>query len=588
MPEHRHALISDSHGPFAWHHADAAAREAQTVTADDVDAGLCSLQLDTRQIWRLASQSSGVGTWELLGGLATGAVTGLTALTDAPATAGQPVAVGANNPAFLAWREPVWAAATGNVNLASPGSTIDGVTLSAGQAFLAPAQTTGAQNGVYVWNGATAAATRRPDFDASGDFGQGAQIGVRAGDTHAGTIWRDATTGAFTLGTTTPSFEVVRASLSVTDGTTSGAVRRIVFPADSLVISGGVATYSAPGATPLQTTVDGTPFGDTETLVVNAGSGIDLTATESPAGTLTLQIAATGGGGAPLQTTVDGTSFGDTETLVVNAGSGIDLTATESPTGTLTLEIAVTGGSGSVPRAHYPFAQPSGALSGSTNFLGSIPTNWDNSFNPGGYTVTNAATDYGLLITHPNTGSVGTNMRLAGIYNTADFPAVGDSVMAFISIEALYTADQSGSTNSGYAFLAILENTSALATADVYGIGLRLDGNTMSGGYYAYASYNATSISNQLALGIGAQNSSGIWVAIHRELTSVYSFWMSGNGIAWRAFFRATLTFTGSNPAIALLLSNSASNSTTDKTQKMRCLSVQRLNSAPSPVGVIQ
>lgn len=56
--------------------------------------------------------------------------------------------------------------AQSNVNLASPGATVDGVSLSAGQEFWADAQSTGSQDGAYVWNGASTPATRSPKLPA--------------------------------------------------------------------------------------------------------------------------------------------------------------------------------------------------------------------------------------------------------------------------------------------------------------------------------------------------------------------------------------------------------------------------------------
>ncbi|WP_433357822.1 hypothetical protein ACQP25_44485 (plasmid) [Microtetraspora malaysiensis] len=78
-------------------------------------------------------------------------------------------------------KDPVRVAAQTNVNLASPGATIDGITMAAGNRFLAPAQTTGTQNGVYVWNGATAAATRATDADQAGEILDGTLVAVGEG-----------------------------------------------------------------------------------------------------------------------------------------------------------------------------------------------------------------------------------------------------------------------------------------------------------------------------------------------------------------------------------------------------------------------
>jgi hypothetical protein len=61
----------------------------------------------------------------------------------------------------LDWRPVVRVASTANLNLAAMPSSVDGVTLSNGDAFLAKNQTVGVDNGWYIFNGAGAAATRR-------------------------------------------------------------------------------------------------------------------------------------------------------------------------------------------------------------------------------------------------------------------------------------------------------------------------------------------------------------------------------------------------------------------------------------------
>ena len=50
-------------------------------------------------------------------------------------------------------KDPVVVATQVNLSIAAPGATIDGVTMVAGDRFLAKAQTTSSQNGIYIWNG---------------------------------------------------------------------------------------------------------------------------------------------------------------------------------------------------------------------------------------------------------------------------------------------------------------------------------------------------------------------------------------------------------------------------------------------------
>ncbi len=78
-------------------------------------------------------------------------------------------------------------ATTTSVNLASPPSSVDGVALSAGDRILVRAQSTPAQNGVYV-HGATW--TRATDCNTALDFAEGTTVSVIAGTTLAGTRFR--------------------------------------------------------------------------------------------------------------------------------------------------------------------------------------------------------------------------------------------------------------------------------------------------------------------------------------------------------------------------------------------------------------
>lgn len=91
-------------------------------------------------------------------------------------------------------------AAPSNVNLAAPGAALDGVTMTAGVRFLAPFQTDGTQNGIYVWNGAAAAATRATDAN-TGPLLANARVAVDSGTTYGDKRFK-VITDTITLGTT--------------------------------------------------------------------------------------------------------------------------------------------------------------------------------------------------------------------------------------------------------------------------------------------------------------------------------------------------------------------------------------------------
>ncbi|MGW1180147.1 hypothetical protein [Streptomyces drozdowiczii] len=78
-------------------------------------------------------------------------------------------------------KDPVRAVAATNVNLSSLPATVGGVTLGAGDSFLATAQTTGTQNGIYTFSASGGAATRRSDADAVGEVQDGTMVAVAEG-----------------------------------------------------------------------------------------------------------------------------------------------------------------------------------------------------------------------------------------------------------------------------------------------------------------------------------------------------------------------------------------------------------------------
>lgn len=99
------------------------------------------------------------------------------------------------------WKESVRAASTGNVNVSSPGASIDGVTLSGGDRVLLKDQTSGAENGIYAFNGAAAAMTRTSDADSAGDVTAGMAVFVEEGTANADKAWILTSDDPIDLGT---------------------------------------------------------------------------------------------------------------------------------------------------------------------------------------------------------------------------------------------------------------------------------------------------------------------------------------------------------------------------------------------------
>lgn len=118
------------------------------------------------------------------------------------------------------------AGATSNVTIASPGATIDGVTLVAGDRVLLGGQSTASQNGLYVWNGAATPMTRTTDADSNAEVTSGMYVWVSEGTANGGKSYVLTTPDPIILGTTPLTFVLFSgggAPVSSVDGRT-GAV----------------------------------------------------------------------------------------------------------------------------------------------------------------------------------------------------------------------------------------------------------------------------------------------------------------------------------------------------------------------------
>lgn len=100
--------------------------------------------------------------------------------------------------AGLNWKDDVRVASVANITLATPGASIDGVALSAGDRVLVKDQTDDTENGIYIWNGAATPATRSADADTFEAL-ESATVTAREGSTQTGTTWRQTQVGG-TLG----------------------------------------------------------------------------------------------------------------------------------------------------------------------------------------------------------------------------------------------------------------------------------------------------------------------------------------------------------------------------------------------------
>lgn len=155
----------------------------------------------------------------------------------------------------LAWKDSVRAASTATVNVASPGTTLDGITLVSGDRVLLKDQTAAAQNGIYVWTGSASALTRAYDAQTGDDLEQ-AIVTVEEGTANASTTWRQTTVN-FVIGTGSVAFTafgtVAPAASTATAGVAAlatqaevdaGAItNKIVTPATLAAYSKGKLKY---------------------------------------------------------------------------------------------------------------------------------------------------------------------------------------------------------------------------------------------------------------------------------------------------------------------------------------------------------
>ena len=136
--------------------------------------------------------------------------------------------------AGLTWKNAVAAASAGsNINLAAPGTTLDGYTLNSGDRFLAKDQSTASQNGIYIFNGAAAAATRSTDMNLGTEV-VGAVMLVVNGTVNIGSKWVNTNTGTVTIGSTNITFTPFSVSGAISG---SGSANQVAYFTGTSVLS---------------------------------------------------------------------------------------------------------------------------------------------------------------------------------------------------------------------------------------------------------------------------------------------------------------------------------------------------------------
>lgn len=138
--------------------------------------------------------------------------------------AGQPVTFEQLNAAIegVAWKDNARVSTQGNVNLASPGASIDGIAMALNDRVLVRSQTTSTENGLYIWNGAAAAMTRASDGNTADEL-ENAIVPIDEG-TDAGKTFRQTQVN-FTLGTYPVLFVPFSTDTPVATETAAGKIR---------------------------------------------------------------------------------------------------------------------------------------------------------------------------------------------------------------------------------------------------------------------------------------------------------------------------------------------------------------------------
>lgn len=144
--------------------------------------------------------------------------------------------------AGLDWHPHVRVMTSSNTTISGPGATIDGVTMAAGDRVLLTGQTTGSQNGAWIWNGSASAMTRPTDYPAATALVKpSATFFVTEGTANHDTAWTLTTDGTVTVDTTSTSWAQVGGGGTYTagNGLQLSSNQFSVLAADSTIVVSG-------------------------------------------------------------------------------------------------------------------------------------------------------------------------------------------------------------------------------------------------------------------------------------------------------------------------------------------------------------
>jgi hypothetical protein len=173
--------------------------------------------------------------------------------------------------------------ATTNITIASPGTTISGHTMVAGDRVLLAGQTSQPTNGLYVWNGAAVPMTRSTDGNTTGSIFGGTMVVVGDEDTtNPNTVWMQTATGtgtqgAIVIGTDNQTWIRVLSPVTLSAGNgiaiTAGVISAVAAAAGGLtVVSGGIELDTTIATRKYTTTLTGDGTTTSWLITHNLGS----------------------------------------------------------------------------------------------------------------------------------------------------------------------------------------------------------------------------------------------------------------------------------------------------------------------------
>lgn len=151
----------------------------------------------------------------------------------------------------LNWKLAARVASTGDITVATPGATIDGVTLVALDRVLLLSQTDASENGIYVFNGAASPLTRSVDFNTSAKATAGSALSVAEGTVNADKTYVLVTDDPIVLGTSALTFSLMNGGAGVTYtagngiAISSGVVSVTPLPSGGITVAAGGVSVDA-------------------------------------------------------------------------------------------------------------------------------------------------------------------------------------------------------------------------------------------------------------------------------------------------------------------------------------------------------